>query len=75
MVGREVAIALHHRQRPPAAERLDTAEINTGHHEPAGERMPVAVPGVPVEPACILPRIPEGFLRSLHGLREEAVRG
>ena len=38
-----------HREGPPAPELLDGPEVDAGHHEPAGERVTVAVPSVALE--------------------------
>src|SRR5437879_2899162 len=40
------------------------AQIYTGHHKPAGERVTIAVPSVAVEMGGILPREPEPPLRT-----------
>jgi hypothetical protein len=44
--GPEMGVPLDHPERPPAPKFLHRTEVYASHNEPAGERMPVAAPGV-----------------------------
>ena len=82
VAGREVRVALNHRRRAPPAEFLDREQVHPGHQKPTGERVPVAMPCVPIEPAGALPGVPERGLSPFdgtgegpgHGLRYAAVK-
>ena len=43
-----MGVSLDHRDRAPAAEFLDCAEIHASHYQPVREVVPVAMPGVSV---------------------------
>ena len=66
-----MSVTSHHLQRLPSAKLLDTAQIDPGHDEAAGESMSVPVPRVVCEPTRILAGFREGQLGPLDGPREE----
>jgi hypothetical protein len=70
VAGREVRVALNHRQRAPPTEFLDREQVHPGHQKPTGERVPVAMPCVPIEPAGALPGVPERGLSPFDGTGE-----
>src|SRR3989442_13183954 len=70
MARRKMRVALHHAQGLPASKLLNSSQIYTVHHKPAGERVTIAVPSVAVEMGGILPRDSERRLSPTHGLRE-----